>query len=912
VTGGGAGPPFTFAQVLWAELAHLGRRRGEEPAPGLKDVYRRIGDLGPDRALSALCLSGGGIRSATFNLGVLQALARLGLLGRFDYLSSVSGGGYIAGWLRKWLHIVPMEKVAAALSRPAEAESFDPLAPEPRPLDHLREFSNYLTPRVGLFSADTWAAAALIIRNLVLNWLVLVPVLAAFVALPQAGLILAAASPLPPGPGWASPAEPWGWAALHAAVVLALVASAAIYHLRRQRNSPPPERVVLALGVAPLWLSCLALSLAGLWLPEVAYDRNDLWMFSVLWCVFIPLLGWLLARLSTPGQVDAPSGKADLAGVVLSGLAAAAALVAMIMAWLPALKDRPPLFVVLVVPILLGLYLLARALFVAFASLGERGRPAPPPAAPESERAYGDREWWARLSGWVLLLALAWMAVSFLVVLAGYLIDVYLGKAFVAMGGATGLATALLGASPRTSGGKEEPAGPSPFKEWALRLLAPATVVILVVLLAQFTAWLARVVTGVPDLLSVTGPATRFDLFGRSLLEVLVGFAVVPLGLTLLSWLLGWVVNVNRFSAHGLYRNRLIRAFLGASNPSRQPDPFTGFDPRDNVPLHELARGASPRPLPVVNVTLNLVRGHRLAWQQRKAESFSMTPLFCGNFHEGYRPSAEYGGRTGISLGTALTISGAAANPSAGYHSSPLVSFLMTLFNVRLGCWLGNPNEKGAGVFRRSGPRHAWMSLFADLLSLTSADHPYVSLSDGGHFENLGIYEMVLRRCRLIVASDAGQDGRHDFEDLGGLVRKVRIDFGIPIRFESPICILPRSSAGPGLVCALATVGYDEVDRDTPPGRLLYLKPTLRAGGRPLPYDVFAYARTSGLFPHEPTYDQWFNESQFESYRALGSHLASQLGGGGPVPDLPSFLDAVGKELEQAAAAQACPQAPIV
>lgn len=907
---GGPDRPFTFAEVLWDELKHLKRREGEEPAPGLKEIYGRIGALGAgEKALSALCLSGGGIRSATFNLGVIQALAGRGLLAGFDYLSSVSGGGYIAGWLRKWLHVVPPAKLAEALSRPADAAGFNPLAPEPGPVDHLREFSNYLTPRLGLFSPDTWAAAALVVRNLILNWLVLVPVLAALVAVPQAGLIVAGASPARGN----ALTEPWGLSALYAAAVLAAAASAAIYHLRRERTRPPTEPRILAFGIAPLWLSCLALSLAGLWLPQSAYGDRGLGLFCLLWCVFIPLLGWALAFVSARGQAGAPPWKADLAGIVLSGAVAGALLFSIARSWLPALADQPPLFVVFAVPILLGLYLLARALFVAFASLGEGGQPSPSGAVPASELGYADREWWARLSGWVLLLAVAWMAASFLVDLGGYLVDRYLGTAVAAMGGISGLVTALLGASPQTPAKCEgERTPPSPFKEWALRLLAPVSVVFLVLLLAQLTAWLARLTTGVAGLLAVSGPATRLDLGGKGLLEVLLRFGAVPLGLTLLSGLLGRVVNVNRFSAHGLYRNRLIRAYLGASNPSRRPDPFTGFDPRDNLALHELGGGASPRPLPVVNATLNLVRGRRLAWQQRKAESFSMTPLYCGNFHEGYRRSSEYGGRNGISLGTAVTISGAAANPSAGYHSSPLVGFLMTLFNVRLGCWLGNPNQRGAKVYRRSGPRHAWMPLFADLLGLTDAQHAYVSLSDGGHFENLGAYEMVLRRCRLIVVSDAGQDGGHDFEDLGNLIRKVRIDFGVPIRFEKPICILPRASAGPGLLCALAIIDYDEVDRGTPKGLLLYLKPTLRAAGAPLRYDVFSYARGAGQFPHEPTADQWFSEAQFESYRALGQHLASQLGGGRAFEDLPSFFDTVRRELETAEAGAECPKAPIV
>jgi hypothetical protein len=388
---------------------------------------------------------------------------------------------------------------------------------------------------------------------------------------------------------------------------------------------------------------------------------------------------------------------------------------------------------------------------------------------------------------------------------------------------------------------------------------------------------------------------------GMDLLGVVAAFLLAPAACAALSWLLGWVVNVNRFSGHGLYRNRLVRAYLGASNPNRdrEVDPFTGFSPHDNLRLHELADGQSPRPLSCINATLNLVKGTKhLAWQQRKGESFSMTPLHCGNYQQGYRRSEEYGGAKGITLGTAITISGAAANPNAGYHSSPLVSFLMTLFNVRLGAWLGNPNRNGEKVYRCGGPRHAWKALFGDLLGLSDDQHAYVSLSDGGHFENLAAYEMILRRCRLIVVSDAGEDPGHDFEDLANLIRKVRIDFGVPIEFDHTIRILARSLEGQhGLICAMGKVRYDRVDAGTPPGQLLYLKPTLLAEGRPVPYDVFGYSRASKRFPHEPTTDQWFSEAQFESYRVLGEHLASQLGAGKPFRDLAGFFDDVEAQL---------------
>src|SRR5207248_1696664 len=143
----------------------------------------------------------------------------------------------------------------------------------------------------------------------------------------------------------------------------------------------------------------------------------------------------------------------------------------------------------------------------------------------------------------------------------------------------------------------------------------------------------------------------------------------------LIAWIAARFININRFSLHRMYRDRLIRAYLGASNPQRVPgagastvseggpNRFTGFAQSDNVNMTELLH----RPFHVVNICLNLVAGQRLAWQQRKAQSFTVTPLHSGNFCLGYRPSSEYG--HGISLGTAVTISGAAASPNMGYHS---------------------------------------------------------------------------------------------------------------------------------------------------------------------------------------------------------------------------------------------------
>src|SRR5262249_36175695 len=145
----------------------------------------------------------------------------------------------------------------------------------------------------------------------------------------------------------------------------------------------------------------------------------------------------------------------------------------------------------------------------------------------------------------------------------------------------------------------------------------------------------------------------------------LVALILVAVGLVM-----GYFIDINRFSLHAAYRDRLIRAYLGASRPRgvRKPNPFTGFDPADNVLMRDLKAN---RPLHVVNMALNLVAGKNLAWQDRKAESFTVTPLHAGSYLLGYRKSDDYGlhrgtgpreQRDAISLGTAMAISGAAAS----------------------------------------------------------------------------------------------------------------------------------------------------------------------------------------------------------------------------------------------------------
>jgi hypothetical protein len=473
-----------------------------------------------------------------------------------------------------------------------------------------------------------------------------------------------------------------------------------------------------------------------------------------------------------------------------------------------------------------------------------------------------------------------------------------------------------------------------------------------------------------------------------------VSLGVIGLGISLL-------INLNIFSLHAGYRNRLIRAFLGASRPEQQrkPNPFTGFDPADNVAIHELRPGlfveedfpralalasvllgkASPsayegkpraakvasyirsrslpnlrslpdpntysirlvaalrkdlnavlrdsqlgkefpdlartqtdsvktpdaifsnrailekafgdwlkplaeheeyRLMPVINTTLNLVGGDNLAWQQRKAEPFSVSPLHTGCFRLGYRDSRFYGGRDvgGISIGTAAAISGAAASSNMGYYTtSPVLSLVLTFFNVRLGWWLGNPGSAGKDTFDLRAPRSSVKPVIEEAFGMTDDENKYVYLTDGGHFENLGIYEMVLRRCHLIVISDAAADPDYNFGDLGNAIRKVRIDLGVPIEFTAMPIFSPDSKdydKKKGMYWALGRIRYSCIDGNVQDGLLIYIKPAVY--GRE-PGDVLEYKRSHPTFPHQSTADQFFDEPQFESYRILGSHVIDEM-----------------------------------
>jgi hypothetical protein len=363
--------------------------------------------------------------------------------------------------------------------------------------------------------------------------------------------------------------------------------------------------------------------------------------------------------------------------------------------------------------------------------------------------------------------------------------------------------------------------------------------------------------------------------------------------------LFAWRVDVNEFSLHAFYRNRLARCYLGASNNPRHPNPFSGFDKRDtDIPVSALlpCRGYNG-PFPIFCTSLNLTFGEDLAWQERKAASFAFTPLYSGydvpwteargdtilRFN-GFVETANFAYPSpGIHIDTAAAISGAAVSPNMGYHSNPATAFLLTVFGVRLGWWLANPRRLDEDGTRldvsdagRSGAAYPWPSprfsllwLANELLGRANDTSRYVYLSDGGHFDNMGLYELVRRRCRYIVICDSEADGDLTFEGIGMAVRKCRIDFGAEIALDLRALEHAKDSDCSGAHCVVGTITYPE-SPDTY-GYVVYIKSSLTGDE---PADVLNYKKEDSAFPHDSTLNQWFSESQFESYRRLGHHVA--------------------------------------
>lgn len=436
------------------------------------------------------------------------------------------------------------------------------------------------------------------------------------------------------------------------------------------------------------------------------------------------------------------------------------------------------------------------------------------------------------------------------------------------------------------------------------------------------------------------------------------GLALVLLGF--------WIaLSVNANSLHQVYRDRLSSAFIQNASYAEardEPDPakraqmLKAIDEADQFRMSDIDPSAAP--FHIVNTAL-AVPGSRFANQRvRNADFFSFTPLHLGSEITGY-VDVRLTERSGdekvlvkpleeIDLGMAIAISGAAVAPNMGTFSVRLLAPTLAFLNIRLGRWVARPDimlEPGnlrwlSGVIN---PKPNILQLWREARSRSgksldslpditrriepsdmrsqgfrASGAPFVYLSDGGHIENLGVYELLRRHCSLIICIDAGCDPRMVNASMAQAEMFSRLDLGARIdidlraigkthadgtaRIDSNA---PEDGSGHGPHVALGLISYAREGRGAARGErasdaetvekgaLLYVKPSL--SGDENSY-VRAYRQRNPTFPHETTGDQFFSEEQFEAYRALGEHVLSRALRGLDAIALPSWLSEEDRE----------------
>jgi hypothetical protein len=1007
------------------------------------DVY----DAAAHEQLSGLGLSGGGIRSATFCLGILQTLAAHNLIGKFDYISSVSGGGYIHEWLAAWIHREP-RGLASVQYKLVPLPTAGSLARAPEQINWLRRYSSYLTPQRGLFTADTWTMATIWLRNTFLNQIVLFSFLAVGIMSVRAVMhpftMQLVANAYRPATMAGMVNLVWQWVFALVAAVGLVWAGYGVFTFSRALASqtdppragamPPPGAIgnfeVVGLIVLPGFLLSVlsALSSSGVFrfhdlsgdtldgLQEV-WNRHSggfhLMMFA--WAAYV--LALLIAETVGGNAVESAGNNSRLGYPWLRRLGYGASI---------ALCTLLPVSVAMygsivgyrAVTIQQGSVIVAHRLDQLFDGLPEAatavgsanqsssaasdsspasvksspGLPSPtndlagtsvnPAASPKHPirsqalvalslpllffaaqfmairlhlgllgRSYEEsrREWLARYGAWAAIVSFLWLGLGAIALIGPNVYYWFFDSGHTRKLISAGV-VALIHAVTLYSGSSSKTSGaPDPRKFFgysAFDLLgivgAPIAILSLLIIASglvdiginsswHFHDWavhqhfLDNLQLGAEPGGILSGALLLFRYQFEVLGPVLLFFAYAAVLL-----LFGWRVDVNEFSMHPFYRDRLARCYIGASNGCRVPDPFTGFDDhteassRAGIALAELlpvrfggkaTRNAGDNwppydgPMPIFCSTVNLTFGEDLAFQDRMGASFAFTPFYtgyhvgwtaeqggeaCTTTYNGFVPTRDYayraqtrgshgGAGSGVPLATVAAISGAALSPNQGYSSQPTLAFLMTLFNARLGWWIANPRKPWIwpNELDQPTPHFGLRYLLSELFGHSDDTSNYVSLSDGGRFDNMGLYELVRRRCTLIVICDGEQDDNTTFEGFGLAIAKARIDFGVEIEFppDQIKALTPDEDTN----CSSTHFACGSIKYPAPPGgdstngrylgKIVYLK-TAFVGDESL--DIRHYKREHPDFPQESTLNQWFTEPQFESYRRLGQLTAEQ------------------------------------
>jgi len=843
------------------ELEYIVERRRKASAPGVVPNRDEVAS-----SLLGLALSGGGIRSATTNLGILQALSRMGILPVVDYISTVSGGGYIGACFSSLLSIRDKAEPGSAdqftyASRadlkftsswadfpfnpemqPTGAARCAPQAQQPvgkKVIAHLRTHGNFLIARRGLFKRDALRSVGHLLTGTVYH--VVCTVLGVFLI---ALMLMGAAHLLDRGldarltPGPALPAA----AATPAVVCCGAVesqpdwrqqyahrfntAGADIWRMLKARRYEAP----LAWGAATAVL-VLGLFISAMRVRNHAVRRKDQSRVA-------RGLRWL--HRATPGE--SAEDWFERRVLVGSVLVLVTALLGFLFTHIDPDRGAPmearQVGWVLQPALLLAGARLATLLLYPLIALcdGE--------LLPLTLWSRGMRSLWGSFQaittyGTILLLLFACLPVTAYAA-AHVSLWAMLAPLISLVAGRLLLAVPTAGAHRRF----RVPRGLVHF------LLAIALTVFI-------------------GFITIESAAIAVQFGFDTPWSSGYGWWLLCLGLPLL--FLSGLGNINRISPHYFYRDRIIETYLRTeiADKDGRMQPLRDTMEMSLTDLHGNRQGpagasANTAPYLLISAAINLAGSRDLTRRDRKSGYFLFSKYFCGSRQTGYLPTKDYrGGDT--KLARAITISGAAAGSGMGFHTFFAQSAMMTLLNLRLGYWMSNP--------RRNMPDGIafwpWY-IFREVFGATHERTWLVNLSDGGHTgDNVGIYPLFERRCQVIIACDAEADPHLSFGSFTEVLRHAYIDLGIDVDIDLAMLRPDPETGRSKSHCAIGRIRYPECPHR--PNWIVYMKSSL-TGDEPAP--VMNYKTTCPDFPHESTADQFFDDAQFESYRALGVHIA--------------------------------------
>jgi hypothetical protein len=821
----GPGENQFWHEVFPAELEAINRR--VEALNAQRGIDRPRVTRSEDRTTNAvgLALSGGGVRSAAYSLGVLQALNQQGVIDNIHYLSSVSGGGYAGGSMVAAMSVTGKFPFG---QRPAQGTPAASDISDTESISHVRNYSNFLIP-FGI--RDVLTSIAIVLRGIIANAAYVLPILLIGAA------VTIFANPTVPDltrPDILGKAVPWialpnfGVSIIMALAGLELFFLWAFFRsfLRQDERSEfrTYQRRVRSVwhaisgrlpGYAVIFLIVLA---------AVAFAEFQSFVLSAMF----------RARTSTPGAAG------GVLGAVVSGW----------IQWLAAVTA----------PVAAVVMVFRNQLAAILKNAGGRSGIGMVLAGLAT-----------RIAIWIAGAALP------LVLWVIYLHLTYWGIAFE-----PGRLSGPPACAPQEVSGSIDLRAPGRDLSGDLSGTLTFDGAVPCPPAGAQASGKARVVL-FPPLSHAPGLIQRFALLADEINGPIPPAAFAYGGIALLLLCLAYPLRPNAHSLHRLYRDRLSKAFF--FDPERKAPAqavMTGgrdFLPLDDMKLHEIVTDVTPYPL--INTTLN-IQGSDIANRRgRNGDFFLFSPLFTGSMATCYAPTEALEGLApDLDFPTAIAVSGAAAAANMGAKSIRPLTPTLALLNVRLGYWLENPHYIARGTAKPAPvSRRVWVYLYNELTGRLYEDTDLVYLTDGGHIENLGIYELLRRKCRLIIVVDGEEDRAMRFHAFSTVQRYARIDLGIRISVPWQIVAettrewmgtgsegkLEKERGGSGPHVAVGRIEYGS-GQD---GYLVYLK--LSLNGDETDY-IRDYARRYPNFPHETTSDQFFSEEQFEVYRALGFH----------------------------------------